>query len=93
MFVFTWLISTAERFTLSPEGTEGDLLYRFLAGLAQSKEQEFENELRDLWLARWTRFKYKALRRTLGEGVDSYCIDKKGSGEDVCGEQKGLTCD
>jgi hypothetical protein len=64
-FVFSWLRSTAERVRLSSEGTEGELLYRFLASLSESKEQQFQNELRQLQVARWARFKFKALRATL----------------------------
>jgi hypothetical protein len=64
-FVFSWLRSTAERVRLSPEGTEGGLLYRFLAGLSESEEQQLRHELDHLRVARWTLSKYKALRKTL----------------------------
>jgi hypothetical protein len=64
-FLFSWLRSTAERIKLSPEGTEGELLYRFLAGLSESEEQQLRNELGQLQLARWTLFKYRALRGRL----------------------------
>ena len=62
MFVFSWLRSTAERVRLSLEGTEGDLLYRFLAALSESKEQQFQNELNHLQVARWGLVKLKAFK-------------------------------
>ena len=64
-FLFSWLRSAAERIKLSPEGTEGELLYRFLAALAESKEEQFQNELRHLQVARWTLAKLKAFKGTL----------------------------
>ena len=64
-FLFSWLRSTAERVKLYPVGTEGELLYRFLAGLAESKEQELQDELRQLRVARWGLSKYKVLREMI----------------------------
>ena len=65
IFVFSWLRSSAERIRLSLEGTEGDLLYRFLAALSESKEQQFQNELSHLQVARWALLKLKAFKATL----------------------------
>ena len=65
IFVFSWLRSTAERVRLSLEGTEGDLLYRFLAALSELKEQQFQNELNHLQVARWGLVKLKAFKAAL----------------------------
>jgi hypothetical protein len=65
-FIFSWLRSAAERIKLFPTGTAGEFLYRFLAGLADSKEQELQEELRQLRFATWGLSKYKKLRRMVG---------------------------
>jgi hypothetical protein len=64
-FVFSWLKSTAEPVKLSAEGTEGELLYRFLAGLSESEEQQLLNELRHLRTVRWILSKLKTCRGKL----------------------------
>jgi hypothetical protein len=65
IFMFSWLRSSAERVRLCLEGTEGELLYQFLTGLSESKEQQFQNELRHLQVARWALLKLKAFKATL----------------------------
>ena len=64
-FLFSWLKSTAEPVKLSAEGTEGDLIYRFLGGLSESKEQQLLNELRHLRIVHWGLSKLKTYRGKL----------------------------
>jgi hypothetical protein len=66
-FLFSWLRSTAERIKLSPEGTEGELLYRVFAALAESKEEQFQNELRHLSIPRWMLSKLKAFKGAVAQ--------------------------
>jgi hypothetical protein len=66
-FVFYWLRSTAEQVKLSPAGTEGEFFYRLFSALSESKEPQFESELRCLRILRWTRFQYKRFRGRLGQ--------------------------
>jgi hypothetical protein len=66
-FVFSWLRSNAEHVKLSADGTEGEFFYRLFSALSESKEPQFESELRCLRILRWRRFQYKRFRGGLAQ--------------------------